>query len=263
MTYKSLFITSVIIIIVAGFVFQFHGVGDAGNVEAAVDAGTRIGVKAENEAPNLIAAIKKPRASEPANIIASEDTESDSLFIVDDNSTWTDADMAMVSQVISNTLGALSRAGLNGADLIDGYRFRRYTGEYVDGQQGLVGAADHGAQVVVLSDSAFKRLNGFYIYHELGHVVDSRLDRRLSEAFHSQIGAESNDAGNWQTKDGFWMRAQTRDDREEATADAFALWVTVYFAGSKTPVFAGMPLDVQVEGIAQAAGEAITLIASQ
>lgn len=63
--------------------------------------------------------------------------------------------------------------------------------------------------------------------------------------------------GSWQTADNFWIRPEGRDDREEAAADAFAVWVMVERTGLRRPVFPGTPLTPDYAGIASAAESAL------
>jgi hypothetical protein len=181
----------------------------------------------------------------------SENEEGSRWFITGEDSLWQDEEMDQVQQVVSNTLTVLARVGIDGDDLLEGYRFRRFSGEHVDGDPGLVGKVNHNKKEIVLSDTAFLRLGGFYIYHEIGHAVDFRLDRLLSQGFHGRAGSEPMEDGNqWQTADGFWLRHHGRDDREEAAADAFALWVLGEAGSTFKPVFPGTPVGTEYEAIA-------------
>jgi hypothetical protein len=100
---------------------------------------------------------------------------------------------------------------------------------------------------------AFSVMNGFAIYHELGHAVDHRLNRQLSEGFHRHAGgpviSEANE--QWQTADNYWLRLEGRDDREEAAADAFAVLVMSH-AGLKQPFFARQPVTTDYDDISEA-----------
>jgi hypothetical protein len=89
--------------------------------------------------------------------------------------------------------------------------------------------------------------------------VDFRLNRQLSAGFHSYTGGtEINDEDNqWHTADNYWLREQSRDDREEAAADAFAILVMVSYAGVNPPVFANQPIAASYEDISAAAVKAL------
>jgi hypothetical protein len=179
-------------------------------------------------------------------------------IVEDENSDWHIDELDMVHQALTDTFDVLATIGLDGREILEGYSFRRYDGEFVRDEQGLVALVNHGQMEIILPDVAFKRLNGFSIYHEIGHVLDNQLDRKMTIEFHKEaqdrLGLTDTQL---QTPYGFWMRPLAREGREEATADAFALWVTVDQAGMKRPIFAGMPLDVQYEGITQAIEEAL------
>jgi hypothetical protein len=87
----------------------------------------------------------------------------------------------------------------------------------------------------------------------------------LSQAYHARTGGKIVDRGNgeeWVSGDAFWMRPHGRFDREEATADAFALLVAMSDSTSKRPVFSGMPMDVDYSGITNAVAQSLTEIAS-
>jgi len=201
------------------------------------------------------------RENEPASTPATttintySDEGNQGWFIEDGTSHWTAAEREMVNQVIARTVTALEEGGFDGDQLLAGYRFRRVAGEHVDEELGLVALVNHNDQVINLADSAFLRMGGFYIYHELGHVVDRQLDRELSQVFHAQVGGSR--AAEWQTADGYWMREHAHQDREEATADAFALWVTSQLEGFRKPIFAGTPLDADYQGIIDAMATAL------
>ncbi len=206
-----------------------------------------------DQAPELAMTAAIYRENEPVlapatttATIVSED-ESHGFLIEGGTSHWTAAERDLVNQVVARTVTALEEAGIDGAQLMAGYHFQRVAGEHVDEELGLVALVNHDDRVIYLADSAFLRMGGFYIYHELGHVVDRQLDRGLSRQFHNQVGGS--EASAWQTAAGYWMREHAHQDREEATADAFALWVTSQLEGFRKPVFAGTPLTVDYQGI--------------
>lgn len=178
-------------------------------------------------------------------------------LIFAEDGAWTVEEAEQVRRALLDVFAALAAAGEDGSELLDGYRFRRYASEYVDGVPGRVARVNHGELEIVLSDTAFLRQQGFYIYHELGHAVDGRLDRRLSAHFHGHTGGGPTAGGSWQTADNFWIRPEGRDDREEAAADAFAVWVMVERAGLRKPVFPGAPMATDHAAIAAAAESAL------
>ncbi len=175
-------------------------------------------------------------------------------LITDEESRWTAEEIEILQRVLQNTFAALAANGIDGMALLDGYRFRRDASLFIDDVEGRMGIIDHNVGEITLSDKAFTVLHGFAIYHELGHAVDYRMDRQLSEAFHRHTGGPeiSEDGGQWQTADDYWLRLQGRDDREEATADAFAVLVMVSHAGLKQPVFAHQPVTTDYAGISTA-----------
>lgn len=175
-----------------------------------------------------------------------------SWFIIDETSQWNPAELEMVDRLMDHTFQALELTGLDGQTIFAGYRFRRVAGEHIEQFPGLIALVNHQERIISLADAAFVRLDGFYIYHELGHVVDQQLGRSLSRGFHSRIDSAAEMSGttnDWQTATGYWMRAQAREDREEATADAFALWVGTEQALMRRPIFAGTPLSTDYEGL--------------
>jgi hypothetical protein len=183
------------------------------------------------------------------------DGNGQSTIVIGQDNVWTAAELQAVEQIVEHTVDALAGIGLDDQQLLDGYRFGRYQGEYVDGVPGRLAIVDHQQQIITLSDAAFKRHHGFNIYHELGHVVDRRLGRQLSQLFHDAAGSQQSDT--WTTADGYWLRQHGREDREEATADAFALWVMTGQANFSKPVFYGTPVTVDYNGLNQAIEEAL------
>ena len=177
-----------------------------------------------------------------------DDEEYLDWFIEDVASTWTENEIETVEQALEQTFQALSLVGLDAQEIFQGYRFRRFQGEYAHAVDGRLAIVDHQKAEIILSDAAFKRHQGFNIYHELGHVVDLRLNRQLSHLFHLQAGTNQA-AEEWVTAEGYWMRDHGRHDREEATADAFALWVLSQEPDDFRPVFFGTPVTVNYEAI--------------
>lgn len=187
-----------------------------------------------------------------------EINESSNWLINDETSRWTANEAMILQRVLQNTLNTLEILGIDGMALLDGYRFRRQSGNYVGDVEGRMGIIDHNIGEITLSDKAFTVQNGFAIYHELGHAVDYQLNRQLSAGFHKYAdGPEmSEDGGKWQTADNYWLRLQGRNDREEAAADAFAVLVMSQ-AGLGRPVFANQPVTTDYNGISAAAALAL------
>jgi len=204
--------------------------------------------------------------SVPATVSATE--EQINWFLTDGESQWSEQEMVTVQQIMDHTWRALESVGLDGERLLAGYHFRRQPAEFIPGEERLLAIVDHQKMEIVLADGAFKRLHGFYIYHELGHVIDRQLERMPSEIYHRIASEGQGDghepAGNtsvWQTTTGFWLRYHGRDDREEATADAFAWWVMAQFDQPK-PFFPGTPVETDYDEIAQTIEAALNEISS-
>jgi len=170
----------------------------------------------------------------------------------DQEGTWSASDLLLVRAILDNTLAALADVGLDGAKLLEGYRFKRLAGEFVRPEARIAALVNHSEQIISLGDAAFVRQQGFYIYHELGHAVDHRLGRRLDDQFHKVAGSgyiEANGDRNWFTADGYWLRPIAHETRSEATADAFGLWVSTVYGGSRRPVFAGISTPIDYDSI--------------
>ena len=91
-------------------------------------------------------------------------------------------------------------------------------------------------------------------------MLEKRLDRGLSRHFHALAANEA--TGNSQvTPDGYWLNEHARTDREEATADAFALWVVLRYTENPKPIFWNMPNTADYEAIAQLLEESLRHIA--
>lgn len=180
-------------------------------------------------------------------------------LITDRESRWTADEITILQGVLQDTLDALSLHGVEGMELLVEYRFRHDARPYVDNIEGRMAKIDHNKGEITLSDKAFTVLNGFVIYHELGHAVDYRLDRKLTKGFHLLSGG-TDFTGNdekWQTADNYWLRLQGRDDPEEAAADAFAVLVMVNHAGFQRPIFAHQPLNTDYDGISAAIAQSL------
>jgi hypothetical protein len=180
-------------------------------------------------------------------------------IIADESSVWTQAELATVERVMTNTLAALERAGLDGAALLDGYRFRRVAGEFVGGKPGVIASVAHGSMVIRLSDKIFLPQYEFDLYHELGHVLDQRSNRALNERFHAlTLEIDGVTARHeWTTAQGFFVRGYGHVDKLEATADAFAVWVFVGYAGNPLPYFKHMPDNANVGAIVEVFAQAL------
>jgi hypothetical protein len=199
-------------------------------------------------------------ATSPLEPAASKTEETHGWFIVDEESHWSAQEMLVVEEILDHTWQALDDAGLDGQELLSGYRFRRAAAEFVPGRERLLAVVNHQKMEIILADGAFKRLHGFYIYHELGHAVDHQLDRLPSQAYHriaGQVQEEVAEASaTWSTTTGFWLRYHGRDDREEATADAFAWWVMSRVEQPK-PFFPGTPPTTDYDQIARTIEDAV------
>jgi len=167
-------------------------------------------------------------------------------IIVTTESAWEKDELLIVSEILATVIESLDQQSLDGRVLLSGYRFRRQPGEYINGNEGHFAYVNHTSQEIILADSAFKRLKGFYIIHELGHVVDQRSNRQLTANFHTLAGS---DLDQRITRDGYWLNPRSQQDLEEATADAFALWIMTTYREGFRPVFGGTPLTANYEEI--------------
>jgi len=193
-------------------------------------------------------------------VMATETDEIDHWLITDEESHWSADEIEVLQDVLQNTFGALAGNNIDGRALLDGYRFRHEAGSYIGDKDGRMGTIDHNTGIITLTGKAFTVQNGFAIYHELGHAVDFRLNRQLSAGFHSYTGGtgiSSDEDTPWHTADNYWLREQSRDDREETAADAFAILVMVSYAGENPPVFANQPVAANYEAISAAAAQAL------
>jgi len=240
---------------------------------AASQAASQIGLPGGEALvfPAASAMAEESASSEPAveamadhdltQAVDGETEEARGWFIVDDESQWADEERIIVEQVMERTWESLESVGLDGESLLAGYRFRRLAGEFIPGQERLLAVVNHETKEIVLADGAFKRLHSFYVYHELGHAVDQQLGRLPSEAYHQLANAgrdeqPTSDGEAWVTTTGFWLRTNGRDDREEATADAFAWWVMAQ-ADQPQPFFPGTPATTDYGEIARTMGGAM------
>lgn len=239
------------------FVSLLIGIVVEGNILFSTIEGEEPGlgttVEAAVDNSRFAAEVNPSEMTIPPNDELITETTPSSWFLTDPASPWTPLELATVGQIRSQTIQALNENGLDGEELLEGYRFHRFLGQYVDHVEGQLAIVDHEKEEIVLADGAFERHHGFNIYHELGHVVDHRLGRQLSQRYHEVAGSDrAQSPDNWQTADGYWLRYHGRDDREEATADAFALWVLASQSGTWKPVFYGTPLTVDYNGIVTA-----------
>lgn len=182
-------------------------------------------------------------------------------FILDETSVWTPEEIETVTRALRTSLAALEQAGFDGEALLDGYHFRRYAGEYAEGKRGKIALTNFTNFEITLSDSIFLPENEFYIYHELGHVVDARSGGVLNEQFHAlTLQIEGVTAlHDWTTAQGFFLRGQAHVHKEEATADAFAVWVFIGFAGNPVPQFKNMPENGNPQAIMDVFEQALGL----
>lgn len=170
-------------------------------------------------------------------------------IILEPSSQWTVEELTQVRNTLLITIKALDEAGFDGQALLSGYRFRRLHGEPADHAPGRIARVHHDAAVIALADEAFLRLWGWYVYHELGHVIDLRLDREPQRRFHALIDSRSI-PGSEETAAGFWLNEHARFDHGESAADAIALWIVMRYTDHPRPVFWLMPNDTDYEKIA-------------
>lgn len=199
-------------------------------------------------------------ATAPALPAAGETEEAQGWFVHDEESQWTAQEMSFVVQIMEHTWQALDGAGVDGRALLNGYRFRRAAAEFVPGRERYLAMVNHREMEITLANRAFERLHGFYIYHELGHAVDQQLGRLPSDVYHRIAGQAQEESATasdtWSTTTGFWLRYNGRDNREEATADAFAWWVMAQ-AEQPKPFFPGTPPSTDYNQIAGTIEEAV------
>lgn len=183
-------------------------------------------------------------------------------FIENETSVWTPLERLIVETALRTSMDALAAAGLDGEALLDGYRFERFAGEYANDKKGKIALVYFEAGKIVLSDSIFLPENVFYIYHELGHVIDYRSGHTLNIKFHElTLQIEGVTARHdWTTAQGFFLRGQAHVHKPEATADAFALWVFVAYAGNSVPEFPHMPENGDPNAIIQVYEEALSFV---
>lgn len=167
-------------------------------------------------------------------------------IIISPDNPWEAEELMALSEILTAVIESLEQQGLDGRGLLSGYRFQRQHGEYIVGRQGRIAVVNHTSQKIILADAAFKRLRGFPIIHELGHVIDQRAERQLSASFHSLVGSDQQAR---LTAANYWLNLAAKEDWEEATADAFALWVMSTYEADYRPVFAYTPLTTDYAGI--------------
>jgi hypothetical protein len=165
-------------------------------------------------------------------------------IVVEDGSQWTNTELRIVHNAIQDTIAALDSVGVDGHQVLAGYRFARHNNRFLADGFRRHAQVNHEPRLITLADRAFLASHGFFIYHELGHAVDRQLGRRLSSIFQEQALQPTHTDGMIELADGYWMREQGRDNPAEAAADAFALWVMVEHAGYAMPDFATMPETV-------------------
>ncbi len=182
-------------------------------------------------------------------------------LIEDETSVWSDEELEVLTEILIRTIGALDQAGLDGTALLEGYRFRRWDGEFAKDKQGKIAVVNHTNMEIVLSDTILAPENYFFIYHELGHVVNRRTGDALSSNFHALTEAIEGVVvlHDWTTAEGFWIRGQSHVKRSEAIADAFALWVLVGYARLNPPVFHDTPESARPEAIISVFEQAVEL----
>ena len=178
-----------------------------------------------------------------------------SWIIIDENSTWTAGALLTIRRSLLNTLEVLDKNGFDGRNILNGYRFKRHHGSYVDEKKGWVALVNHDKQEILLADKAFVG-QGFIVYHELGHVVDYRLGGGLKERFRQTSAAHESELlmthSSLSVVEGFWIREQGQKNLGEAAADAFALWVMANSEGLEGLAFKDAPTTVNYFRIVEA-----------
>lgn len=182
--------------------------------------------------------IMADKVSQPFSPLPSSSEDGQQWFIFSAEQPWADDELEMTGAILAAVIDALDRQGMDGQEMLHGYRFRRHHGEHVPDYPGGIAVVNHNTQEITLADAAFKRLHGFYIMHELGHIVDRRTGRQLTETFHTLAGSDQEKRS---TAPGFWLNRHAENDLEEATADAFALWIMSIYDRDYRPVFAYTP----------------------
>jgi hypothetical protein len=169
-------------------------------------------------------------------------------IILAPDSSWKIADLQQLHTALKDTISALDEAGYDGYNLLSGYRFRHSRGVYLPEELGILARVDHEQQEIVLAEGALRRQWGFYIYHELGHVVDRRLEHALTNEF-QRLTSGGHGVGDRKTADGFWLNKAAREKPGEAAADAFALWTVLNHTNNPQPVLWLKPEDTSYETI--------------
>ena len=170
------------------------------------------------------------------------------IILTPDNA-WTVAELQTVRRTLLTTRAALNSTGFDGQALLAGYRFRNVPRIYLNVRRGVLGRVLHDSHEIILADGALQKQWGFYLYHELGHIVDLRLDRLLTREFNRRAAGGAG-AGSSRTADGFWLDSVARENHPEATADAFALWIMLYHTDDPRPVFWNKPHEASFAAIA-------------
>ena len=149
-------------------------------------------------APNMDEALKAPAGDKRTAVYLHESFCREALcaeggwaswIIVGPDSAWTVEELEMVRVALLTTMRALDEVGLDGRALLAGYRFRRAADANINGREGKIARIYHDSGEIILSGSAFKRLWGFYIYHELAHAVDRRTGGEERKRFHAEAGS--------------------------------------------------------------------------
>lgn len=188
-----------------------------------------------------------------------EGQEWSTWILVDPHNPWQLSELGMVRSILLETIQALDNSGHDGHALLLGYHFKKISQEFVTEEHGhrTVAIVNHDHQEISLSNSAFLRQQGFSIYHELGHVVDHRLNRRLTSSYLAH-GHGEGDHHHHELADGYWVRPWGLEQKNEGTADAFAIWVMQMHAGKRGPIFPGTPVDTDYNHIAQTVAEILS-----
>ena len=179
-------------------------------------------------------------------------------IVEDETSHWTPEELALVRRGLWAAHRVLADAGLDPATVLGGYRLRRHAGEFYLPERRYVAAVCHDTQEIILADAVFMRMDMFYLYHELGHVVDHRLNRELTAGLRDALGLEPGDPA----PRGTWIRGTARDVAYELTADAFGIYLGRTYLDMASPAYDSTPAETDYDRIADAMAAALAAAAA-
>lgn len=178
------------------------------------------------------------------------------VIVVDANSQWQVAELVLVHQGLAYAHAALNAVGLDSQPVFAGYRVRRHAGEFYNPERRYVAVVQHDLQEINLADAVFTRKEGFYFYHELGHVVDRRLDRELTLGLMAELSMGWDDLA----PDGTWVRSMAREAPYELTADAFGIFLGLTYTQMTPPAYVQTPADIDYQAVAQSLAAALRAV---